>query len=61
MAISLPCRAQREGGGHVFEERGRVGGRLIARLPEVAVQVLQVGDFDVSVGEVPDVSLEGGG
>jgi hypothetical protein len=43
----------------IAEQRRRVGAAGVAVFPEVALQVLEVGDFDVAGGEVADVRFEG--
>jgi hypothetical protein len=48
-------------GDDVREEVGRVGAGRVPVLPEVALQVLEVGDFDVASREVLDVGAEVGG
>ena len=45
----------------VFEQRRGVRAAGVAVFPEVALKVLEVGDFDVAGGEVADVRFEGGG
>jgi hypothetical protein len=43
----------------IAEQRRRVGAAGVAVFPEVALQVLEVGDFDVAGGEVADVRFKG--
>jgi hypothetical protein len=45
--------------GHVRKEGGCVCAGFVAVFPEIALQVFEVGDFDVSLGEVFYVGLEG--
>lgn len=43
---------------NVGEERRRIRPRLIPVLPQVALEVLQVGDLDIAVGQIFDVRLQ---
>ena len=44
---------------NVFEQRRGVRAAGVAVFPEVALQVLEVGDFDVAGSQVADVRFEG--
>ena len=45
-------------GRHVGEQGGRIRSRLIPVLPQVALEVLQIGDLDIAPRQVFDVRLQ---